>query len=135
MRLSKAGAGFIASYEACILETYDDGVGVLTIGLGHTSAAGAPPVRKGDIIPLARAWEIFANDMTKFEKGVDAAISRPVGQGQFDALTSFHFNTGAIKTGTVDDKLNAGNVDGALATLAAYNRGGGRVLQGLVKRR
>lgn len=135
MQLSKAGAGAIAAHEAIILQAYDDGVGVTTIGIGHTDMAGLPKVTPGMIIPLQRAFEIFENDMRKYEAGVTSAIRRPLKQHEFDSLTSFHFNTGAIRTGSVDDKLNAGNVDGALATLSQYNKGGGRVLAGLVTRR
>lgn len=38
-------------------------------------------------------------------------------QAQFDALVSFDFNTGSLSKSTIDDKLNAGNIDGAMATL------------------
>lgn len=138
LRLSREGAGMTAGFEACILEGYaDPGTGgePWTIGVGHTTPAGPPRVRKGDIISLARAFEIFRADMAKFENGVSAAVKRPLKQHEFDALVSFHFNTGAIKTGSVDDKLNRGDVDGALATLGQYVNAGGKRLNGLVTRR
>ncbi len=138
MRLSKQGAGAVAGFEACILEGYPDpGTGGVpwTIGVGHTALAGPPSVRKGEIISLQRAFEIFRADMAKFENGVSKAVQKPLTQAQFDALVSFHFNTGAIKTGSVDDKLNRGDVDGALATLGQYVNAGGKRLNGLVTRR
>lgn len=138
MRLSKHGAGAIASFEACILEGYPDpgtnGV-PWTIGVGHTDAAGPPKVRRGEIISMARAFEIFRADMVKFENGVNSAVKAKLSQPQFDALVSFHFNTGAIKTGSLDDKLNRGDVDGAMQTLGAYVNAGGKRLNGLVSRR
>lgn len=138
MKLSKQGAGAIASFEACILEGYPDpgtnGV-PWTIGVGHTDAAGPPKVRRGEIISMAQAFDIFRNDMVRFEKGVLAAVKAPLTQAQYDALVSFHFNTGAIKTGSVDDKLNKGDTAGALATLGAYVNAGGKRLNGLVTRR
>lgn len=136
--LSKRGAGACAAHEACYLYAYPDpGTGgePITIGIGHTGRAGAPSVRMGDKITLQRAFEIFAVDMSKFEAGVRNAIRVPLQQHEFDAALSLHFNTGAIKTGTVDDKLNAGQRDAAMATWLQYNKAGGRVMAGLVTRR
>lgn len=138
MQLSQPGAAFIASFEAVYLEAYPD-PGTdgepITIGIGHTAAAGGMRPRLGDIIPLSRAFSLFADDMRKFEAGVSRAIKIPLSQAQFDALVSFHFNTGAIQSGSVDEALNAGRINAALATLARYTRAGGRVMSGLETRR
>lgn len=138
MQLSRDGAAFIASFEAIYLEAYPDpGTGgePITIGVGHTAAAGGMRPRLGDIIPLSRAFSMFAEDMAKFERGVTRAIAVTQSQAQFDALVSFHFNTGAIATGSVDEKINAGNSSAALATLGRYTRAAGRVMAGLETRR
>jgi lysozyme len=42
MQTSGDGRGFIEAFENKFLHTYKDGTGVLTIGYGHTSAAGPP---------------------------------------------------------------------------------------------
>jgi lysozyme len=108
---------------------------VPSIGIGHTDAAGPPQVRKGDVIPMARAFSIFATDMAKYEKAVDRAIKVQLSQPAFDALVSFHFNTGAIGGGTVDDRLNRGDVEGALRTIGLYVNANGKRFEGLASRR
>jgi GH24 family phage-related lysozyme (muramidase) len=138
MQLSKRGAGASAAHEACYLYAYPDpGSGGVpwTIGIGHTERAGLPKVRPGDRISFQRAWDIYATDAAKFEAGVNNAIRVPLKQHEFDALFSLHLNTGAVKTGTVDDKLNSGQREAALATWLQYNKAAGRVMNGLVTRR
>ena len=80
---------------------------------------------------------IFAEDMRKFETRVAKALKPEViePQHQFDSLDSLDFNTGAIFKGSVDDKLNRGDVDAAMATVNAYVYARGERLAGLVKRR
>jgi GH24 family phage-related lysozyme (muramidase) len=137
-RLSRLGAGACAAHEACYLYAYPDpGTGgePWTIGIGHTRAAGLPAVKRGDKITLARAFEIYAADMAAVEKDVRATIRVPLAQHRFDALCSFHLNTGAVRSGSVDDKLNRGDEAGALATWSQYTRAGGRIMAGLVTRR
>lgn len=137
MKLSKRGAGFILGHEAIYLQAYRDPAGVLTIGAGHTAAAGGLKPRPGMVISLSKALQIFADDMRTYEGRVIAAIKARCRKPQyrFDALVSFDFNTGAIDEGSVDDKLNRGDVDAGMATLRLYVNAGGRRLGGLVKRR
>lgn len=137
-RLSKAGAGAGAAHEACYLFAYPDpatGGDPWTIGIGHTAAAGAPVVRRGDRITLARAFEIYADDMGAVERDVRAAIRPELKQHQFDAACIFHLNTGAIRSGSIDDKLNRGDEVGALATWGLYVNAAGKRMAGLVTRR
>jgi GH24 family phage-related lysozyme (muramidase) len=47
MRTSAAGRKAVAQREGNELTAYLDSVGILTIGVGHTTAAGPPKVRKG----------------------------------------------------------------------------------------
>lgn len=136
--LSRAGAGFSAAHEACYLYAYPDpGTGgePLTIGVGHTRAAGLPAVRRGDRVTIQRAFEIYADDMGRVERDVRLAIKPELNQARFDALCSFHLNTGAIKSGSMDDKLNRGDEAGALATWSQYTKAGGHFMQGLANRR
>lgn len=135
MKTSDNGRAFIEAFEGKFLKTYDDGAGVLTIGYGHTTAAGPPKVVPGMTITEAQCDQILAADLGAVEKDVSRLIKVPLSQSEFDALVSFHFNTGALGTGTVDDKINAGNIDGAMATLLQYVNAGGRQMNGLVRRR
>lgn len=137
-QLSAQGAGMCAASEALYLYAYPDpGTNgePFTIGIGHTRAAGLPTVRLGDRITMARAWEIYAADMGRVERDVRAAVKPQQNQAQFDALCSFHLNTGALRSGSVDDKLNRGDVAGALATWGQYINAAGKPLAGLRTRR
>lgn len=133
--ISRAGAAMIAGHEAVYLYSYRDPVGVLTDGIGNTAAAGTVAPRPGGKITLVQALATFERNLGKYGARVARAVRVPLKQHQFDSLGSFDFNTGKISGGTVDDKLNAGNVDAAMATMLQYTRAGGKVLRGLETRR
>jgi len=134
-RISRTGAGLIASHEAIYLFTYIDAAGVPTDGVGNTKAAGTSTPRPGGKITLASALATFERNLEKFAARVERNVRVPLEQHQFDPLVSFDFNTGAIDKGSVDDKLNRGDVAGALTTWGQYVRAGGKVLRGLQTRR
>lgn len=135
MKTSTSGRLFIEAFEGKFLHTYDDGTGVLTIGYGHTTAAGPPKVVLGMTITAAECDQILAADLSSVEREVERFIHVPMTQPQFDALVSFHFNTGALGRSSIDDKINAGDKDGAMATLLQYDHAGGRQMAGLTRRR
>jgi lysozyme len=117
MKTSLTGILAIINEEALVLSTYRDSAGVLTIGVGHTAMAGGMAPKPGGRITIEQAIALFAADLAKFERRVAASLKRTLAPHEFDALVSFDFNTGAIAGGTVDDKLDKGDIDGALATL------------------
>lgn len=135
MNVSRNGLIALARHEAVVLSTYKDSVGVLTIGVGHTAAAGAPLPTKGMTLTPAQAIDLFRRDLAKYERHVVDAVKVPLAAHEFDALVSFHFNTGAIKSASLVKKLNAGDRAGAAAGLMAWVNAGGRKIQGLVNRR
>lgn len=138
MQLSKNGAGFILSHEGIYLEGYPDpatGGEPITIGAGHTAAAGGMRPRLGQIISLDVAMELFRTDMKKYGTRVEQAIKVAMKQWEFDGFGSFDLNTGKIFGGTVDDKWNAGQREAAMATLLLYKNAAGKVMPGLVRRR
>lgn len=124
MKTSAAGRAKITQREGNKLKAYTDTVGVLTIGVGHTSAAGPPKVTKGMTITAAESDAILSRDLTLFEKAVNDAVKVPVTQNQFDALVSLAFNigTGAFKKSTLVKRLNAGDVAGAGAAFMMWNK-------------
>ena len=135
MRMSKQGRLSLMREEAIVLSAYKDVGGVWTIGVGHTAKAG-PPIPKAKMkISLDEAIALFCKDLTRYEQQVTAAITKPLKQYEFDALGSWHYNSGKIRSGTVDDKINAGDVAGAIATLKSYRVAGGKVVAGLEARR
>lgn len=94
MKLSPRGSQVLIDREGVMLTAYQDSVGVWTIGVGHTSAAGPPDVYPGMEITMAEAWRIFADDNDLFENVVNDAIEVPMEQHEYDAFVSICFNLG-----------------------------------------
>lgn len=137
MQMSATGINLICSFEGLKLKAYDDGVGVWTIGFGTTIYPNGIKVKKGDTCTEAQAKVYMAHDLKKFESAVNSAVTVPINQNQFDALVSLAYNigTGAFKESTLLKKLNEADYKGAAAQFAVWNKGGGKVMQGLVNRR
>lgn len=133
--ISRQGVGFIAGYEACYLFSYKDSAGVWTDGLGNTAAAGIRAPQPGGRITLTQALEEFERNLQRYAAAVRRAITTELTQCEFDALVSFHFNTGAILSGSVDNKLNRGDRAAAIQTLKLYVNSRGKFLRGLQSRR
>ena len=120
----------IKKFEGCKLTSYQDSIGVWTIGYGHTAG-----VTKGQVITQAQADTYLKSDCTTAEKAVNSYDSKyHWNQNQFDALVSFTFNCGA---GNLKTLLNNGQrtIAEISSKITAYNKAGGKVLQGLVNRR
>ncbi len=135
MKTSQRGIDLIKEFEGLYLHDYDDGVGVRTIGYGHTDAAGPPKVTRGMTITKREAEDILRADLGKVEKQVNDLVKVPITQNQFDALVSFHFNTGGLGRSSALRSLNAGNYKDVPSLLLLWNKGGGKVMAGLVRRR
>lgn len=146
MKLGSKGEKLIKEGEGLVLYTYDDAnpgkpflkgkpKGELTIGYGHTSAAGEPTVVPGMKITKAEAERIFQRDIQKFVAEVNRLVTREVTQDQFDALVSFHYNTGALGRSTLLKKVNAGRFDQVPAEFMKWVNDNGRLVPGLVNRR
>lgn len=135
MKVSAAGRAFLTKEEGVRTTAYKDSVGVWTIGVGHTTAAGAPVVTQGLKITAAEAQEILERDLTKFENYVKAAVRVPVSQEEFDALVSLCYNIGpgAFRGSSVARKLNAGDRAGAAEAFLMWKNAGGKPI--LLKRR
>lgn len=137
MKTSTVGKGLITEFEGLRLTAYRCSADVLTIGVGHTSAAGAPKVVAGMTITLAEADAILSRDLAKFEASVAKFVRVPVSQNQFDALVSLAFNIGenAFRKSTLVKRLNAGDVQGAAEQFAAWNKVNRKAVVGLTRRR
>lgn len=137
MRLSERGAALIKSFEGCPLRAYVCPAGVLTIGWGHTNDGRGRPFAAGDVWTQAECDRAFLEDMVAYEDVVKDAVKVRLTQAEFDALVSFAYNCGPgnLRASTLLKKLNAGDYAGAALEFPRWNRGGGQVLQGLVRRR
>lgn len=115
MQMSAQGRALLMHREGFRTKAYQDTVGVWTIGVGHTSAAGAPEVTPGLAVTKAEVDEILSRDLRRYEFAVSHAVTALLTQGQFDALVSLCFNIGceAFRQSTVVKRLNAMNYRGA----------------------
>ena len=139
---SAAGIALIQRFEGCarrrpdgMIAAYPDpgtGGAPWTIGWGATG----PGIGPGTVWTQAQCDARLEQDIARHARDVDRALAdAPTSQAQFDALVSFHFNTGAIARATLTRRHRAGDHGGAAAEFARWNRAGGRVLPGLVHRR
>lgn len=137
MSTSQNGINLISSFEGCELKAYLCPAKVWTIGFGTTVYPNGVKVKKGDSYTLEQAKQFKAHDLKRFEKTVNDLVKVPLTQNQFDALVSLTYNigTGAFEKSTLLKKLNAGDYQGAADQFTVWNKGGGKVLQGLVNRR
>ena len=139
MQISDEGLRLIKSFEG-YLDKQPDGsclaytcpAGVATIGWGCTEG-----VKLGMRWTEAEAEAGLRREIAKFEAGVLRLATVELNQNEFDALVSFSYNVGlgALEKSSVLKRLNSGDRTGAAAAFALWNKGGGKVLPGLVSRR
>lgn len=152
---SAARARLTEPWEECVLYVYDDKVpkqrlangrlaypewdggeirGTLTIGFGHTDAAGGVRIRQGMTVTRAQADRILSDDIAPCERAVNHLLTAEVTQHQFDMLVDAYFNcpSGAIAAIKL---YNAGRPEAVPAKLLQYVFSKGEWMRGLVNRR
>ena len=140
--LSPAGIALIQRFEGCAkkradgrFEAYPDpgtGGDPWTIGWGTTGRDVVP----GLVWTQDQCDERFACEFKRYVHEVALAIGdAPTTQGQFDAMVSFHYNTGAIRKATLTKLHKAGDHIGAAAEFGKWVNAGGKPMAGLVRRR
>lgn len=103
-----------------------------TIGWGATG----PEIGPATVWTRAQCDARLEEDLARHARDVLRAIgAAPTTQHQFDALLSFHYNTGAIGRATLTRRHCAGDYPGAQREFLRWVRAGGRILPGLVRRR
>lgn len=137
MQTSEKGIALIKEFEGCKLTAYRDSVGVWTIGYGWTQPVDGKPIRAGMTIKQETAERLLKTGLVSYESDVSRLVKVGLTQGQFDALVSFTYNLGArsLSTSTLLRKLNAGDYAGAADEFMRWNKAGGKVLNGLTRRR
>lgn len=126
----------IRRWEGCRLEAYPDpatGGDPWTIGWGSTG----PGIREGVKWTQAQADDRLALDVSRFMRGVRASLQREASDNELGAMTSLAYNIGlgAFRSSTLLRLFNAGDKAGAARQFDRWNRAGGRVMPGLVRRR
>lgn len=122
----------IKEFEGLRLEAYLCPANVWTIGYGHTKT-----VRKGMKITNAEAEELLKGDIAWVKNCTDSAVKVELSANQVAAVYSFIYNVGAgaFRSSTLLRKLNQGDHEGAANEFKRWNKGGGKVLAGLTRRR
>ncbi|MDH6430296.1 MULTISPECIES: lysozyme [unclassified Paenibacillus] len=133
-KISQVGISLIKSFEGCRLTAYKPVPTEVyyTIGWGHYG----PDVKAGMTITQAQADSMLVSDLAKYESYVNDPVYVPVtawlNQNQFDALTSFCYNCG---NGSLKQLCKGRTIAEIAQNITKYNKGGGNVLAGLVRRR
>jgi lysozyme len=130
---SANGLSLTEQFEGFRLTAYQDQVGVWTIGYGHTG----PDVTPGQTITMAEAQALLAQDVSSAAGCVNTVVAVKLTQQEFDALVDFVFNlgTGAFKGSTMLRDLNGEDFTSAAAQFDFWDRAGGAVVAGLLRRR
>jgi lysozyme len=150
VRVSDAGKQLIKDFEGVHRRPYLCPAILWTVGVGRVlyPEQNKLKIPERKTYPLKtehdKDWSdeaidlLFDADLLRFESGVlrycpDSTFS----QSQFDALVGFAFNCGlgALQASTLRRLYNAGDIEGAAQEFPKWNKGGGRVLPGLTRRR
>jgi len=141
MVVNDAGLALIKSFEGCErsradgkFQSYRCPANVPTIGYGSTG----PDIGDGLVWTQAQCDARFLRDVSVFAQKVDAMIrDAETSPNQFAALVSLAYNIGACNfaKSSVLRFHKAGDHPEAQQAFGAWNKGGGKVLPGLVRRR
>ena len=138
MQVNAEGYALIKKFEGCKLKAYRCPANVLTIGYGNTFYENGDKVKEGDVITQQRAEELAKFIIDQFAVSITPFIKQPLTENQFSACVSLAYNigTGNFKKSSVFKKLNINPNDSTIAdSFRLWNKGGGVVLKGLVRRR
>ena len=134
MEISQEGVSLIKKFEGCELKAYRCAAGVPTIGYGSTHG-----VTMDMEISQERAEMLLMEDIAEYEQAVNELVELPLKQHEFDALVAWTFNLGPtnLKNSTLLKVLNSTHKDwnDVPAQIKRWNKAGGKVLQGLIRRR
>jgi len=137
MKISQKGLDLIKEFEGCKLTAYYDSVHVLTIGYGTTNAD--KDIIGTTIVPGMTITQKQADEW--LEKSVNNKYVPKVmkydaiyhwNQNELDSLTSFAYNIGSIDQLTANGTRNRAQIS---AKILSYDKAGGKVLEGLTRRR
>jgi len=132
MKTSEEGKTLIKKFEGCKLEAYLDAVDVPTIAYGRTK-----DVKIGDICTQQQAEDWLEEELVEYEGYVNEAVKVELTQPQFDSLVSWTYNLGPsnLNRSSMLRVLNTSDYDNVPEQIMRWNKAGGRVLPGLVRRR
>jgi len=132
MAMSAAGLVGLSQQEGEVPRVYSDVIGTSTVCVGHVTS-----LPLGTVVTHDYCQELLKQDTKGAERDVGQLVHIPVTQEQFDALVDFDFNVGHgnLAKSTLLKKVNAGDCPGAGAEFPKWNKAGGKVFDGLTRRR
>lgn len=122
MRMSLRGRQRLTDREGKRLKAYPDTVGVWTIGVGHTAAAGPPVPKAGMVITAQECDDILSRDLVHYEDLINKAVKVPLADHEFDALVSIVFNVESFAKSTAIKLLNKGDRAGCAAHIMDWRK-------------
>ena len=138
MKLNEAGKSLIKSFEGLKLTAYKCSANKDTIGYGNTFYEDGSKVKPGDKITKERAESLFELIAAEFEAKVKQLNLPNLSDNQFSALVSFAYNAGLtnLVKSTLFRKVRANPNDATIRDeFMKWNKAGGKVLNGLTRRR
>jgi lysozyme len=139
MKLDENGYKLIMGFEGLSLVPYLCAAKVPTIGYGSTFYPSGKKVTLQDTpINLESAKLMLKETANIFATQVNLLVKTKITQNQFNAFVSFAFNLGsqALSKITLLKKVNVNPNDITITNeFLKWNKAGGRVLDGLTKRR
>jgi lysozyme len=136
--INSKGLNLVKEFEGLRLKAYLDVVGIPTIGYGSTYYSSGRKVTLNDSLSsIEEAEELLLNTLENFEETVSENVKVPLNSNQFSALVSFVYNIGitAFKNSTLLRVLNQKNYDQAANEFLRWDKGLGKTLLGLTRRR
>jgi lysozyme len=127
-----AATAFIGPWEGEELRAYRDIVGVWTICNGATEG-----VKPGQTATPAECKARLAKDVARFEREIRPCLPADLPSDTRASFVSTAYNIGgrAFCASSMSRRAKAGDLRGACNALLMWNRAGGRVVDGLTRRR
>ena len=145
--IAAEGLSLVAKWEGTRLKAYQDPMGVMVIGSGHTLsekelASGKLVIDGKEVdytvgLTSKQARDLLDQDLEPIRRAVDELVNVPINKNQRDALVSFAFNVGlgTLKESALLKALNDGNYTAVPAEFMKWTRAGGMELPGMLQRR
>jgi lysozyme len=132
LKTSKKGIQVIKEFEGCKLKSYQDIVGVWTIGYGFTKG-----VSPNDTMTQTECEERLLEELASYEQAVHEGTGGEYTQNQFDAMVSLAWNIGiaGFRKSSVLKAHVRGDYQAAARAFGLWNKAGGKVVAGLTRRR
>jgi lysozyme len=133
MRINQQGIELIKEFEGLRLKSYKDAVGIWTIGYGSTGKDIGPNL----IWTEQQCLDRLRHNVEEFERAIERLVTVNLTENQFSALVCFVYNVGAgnFKSSTMLKLINKSDFAGAAIQFLRWNKAGGKVLDGLTRRR